>query len=79
MSIHKEIDLGKIKPEPGHYTFWDYRLRGGLSRNLGWRIDHIYATRPLAELCSASWIDTAPRALEKPSDHTFVAAEFKLM
>jgi exodeoxyribonuclease-3 len=68
-----------LNPEPGHYTFWDYRLRGGLSRNLGWRIDHIYATRPLAELCSASWIDTAPRALEKPSDHTFVAAEFKLM
>ncbi|HOC92178.1 MAG TPA: exodeoxyribonuclease III [bacterium] len=67
-----------LNPEPGHYTFWDYRLRGGLSRNLGWRIDHIYATRSLAEQCAASWIDTAPRSMEKPSDHTFVAAEFRL-
>lgn len=66
----------KLVSEPGQYTFWDYRLRGGLSRNLGWRIDHIWATAPLAERAERAWIDLAPRRLEKPSDHTFLAVEF---
>lgn len=64
------------EPGPGHYTFWDYRLRGSLSRNLGWRIDHIFATRTLAERCSSAFIDIEPRKMEKPSDHTFLAASF---
>jgi exodeoxyribonuclease-3 len=68
----------KFVPEAQQYTFWDYRLRGGLSRNLGWRIDHIWATAPLAEQAARAWIDTAPRKLEKPSDHTFLIAEFDI-
>lgn len=64
--------------EEGQYTFWDYRLRGGLSRNTGWRLDHILATRPLAAKSTASYIDREPRLLEKPSDHTFLVAEFDL-
>jgi len=64
--------------EPGQYTFWDYRVRGALDRNLGWRVDHIYATRPLAEKSVNAWIDREARAAEKPSDHTFLVAEFEL-
>ena len=63
---------------PGQYTFWDYRLRGGFKRNLGWRLDYIMATEPLAAKCTACWVDTKPRAWGKPSDHTFIIAEFDI-
>ena len=62
----------------GHYTFWDYRIPNGVKRNMGWRIDYIFATPPLAERSRRAWIDKAPRLEEKPSDHTFVVAEFDL-
>jgi exodeoxyribonuclease-3 len=64
--------------EPGQYTFWDYRVAGALDRNVGWRVDHIWATRPLAERSTRSWIDRDARRAEKPSDHTFLVAEFDL-
>lgn len=62
--------------EAGQYTFWDYRLPNSFKRNLGWRLDHIMATKPLAEKCTACYIDKEPRAAEKPSDHTPIVAEF---
>jgi exodeoxyribonuclease-3 len=62
--------------QPGQYTFWDYRLPSAVKRNLGWRLDHIMATRPLAEKATACYIDKTPRLAAKPSDHTPVVAEF---
>jgi exodeoxyribonuclease-3 len=62
--------------DPGQYTFWDYRLPNSFKRNLGWRLDHIMATEPLAQKCSACYIDKEPRTAEKPSDHTPIIAEF---
>lgn len=64
--------------EPGQFTFWDYRVAGALDRNVGWRVDHIWATPPLAEMSVRSWIDRDARRAEKPSDHTFLVAEFGL-
>jgi exodeoxyribonuclease III len=58
-----------------HYTFWDYRARGSFSRNLGWRIDHIYTTPALTDRVSRCWIDKEPRGWEKASDHCPVLAE----
>lgn len=65
----------KIK-EPGHYTFWDFRQPGTFEKNLGWRIDHILGTKPMVARLKKIWIDTKPRGLAKPSDHTFLVAEF---
>ncbi len=62
--------------EGGHFSFWDYRVPRLFERNLGWRIDHIWATEPLAARSRRAWIDKGPRAEVKPSDHTFIAAEF---
>jgi exodeoxyribonuclease-3 len=62
--------------EPGHYTFWDYRARNSFKRNLGWRLDHIMATEPLAKKSAACYIDKEPRLTERPSDHTPIIAEF---
>jgi exodeoxyribonuclease-3 len=61
---------------PGQYTFFDYRVAGAVARGLGWRIDHILATRPLAERSLGCLIDLQPRLEEKPSDHTILLAEF---
>jgi exodeoxyribonuclease-3 len=68
--------LRKHEPDGGHYTFWDYRIPNALKRKMGWRIDYILATSPLAEKSHKVWIDTQARMVEKPSDHTFLVAEF---
>lgn len=62
--------------QPGQYTFWDYRRRNAFKRNLGWRLDHIMATKPLAKKSQNCYIDTGPRTAERPSDHTPIVAEF---
>jgi len=64
-------------PDGDNYTFWDYRVPNGFKRNMGWRLDYIMATQPLAKKCTKCCIDKAPRAKQKPSDHTFLVAEFK--
>jgi exodeoxyribonuclease-3 len=72
------IDVFRLHcKEAGQYTFWDYRARNPLKTNRGWRLDHIMATRPLAQKCTACHIDTRPRLLERPSDHTPVVAHFE--
>jgi len=65
-------------PEPGQYTFFDYRTPNAARRSMGWRIDHIMATPPLARRSTDSFIDLEPRLGEKPSDHTFLVADFDL-
>jgi exodeoxyribonuclease-3 len=63
--------------QAGQYTFWDYRLANAFKRNLGWRLDHIMATKPLAKKSTACYVDKEPRAAERPSDHTPVVVEFE--
>lgn len=62
--------------ESGHYTYWDYIIKVAFPKNLGWRIDHIYATNDLKERALSCEIDRTLRAKERPSDHTIVAATF---
>ncbi|MEO8401900.1 MAG: exodeoxyribonuclease III [Gammaproteobacteria bacterium] len=59
------------------FSWWDYRLNA-FKRNMGLRIDHILASASLAKHCQHCVIDKAPRAWERPSDHTPVMAEFVL-
>jgi exodeoxyribonuclease-3 len=66
----------KHHPEPQVFSFFDYRTPNAVKRKMGWRVDHILATPPLAKTCTAADIDLAPRLLDKPSDHTFVIAQF---
>ncbi|MCK9230603.1 MAG: exodeoxyribonuclease III [Syntrophales bacterium] len=58
------------------FTYFDYRVPGALDRQLGWRVDHILATPPLAARSQGSCIDLEPRRMEKPSDHTILVAKF---
>jgi exodeoxyribonuclease-3 len=64
--------------EPGQYTYWDYRVSDPVERNVGWRVDHIWATKALAAKSTRAWIDVEARRVERPSDHTFLVAEFNL-
>jgi exodeoxyribonuclease-3 len=66
----------KLHPDVVQYTYWDY-YRNALQRNFGWRIDHILATRPLAERCRKAEVDMAPRKVKGASDHTIAWAEFE--
>ena len=66
----------KHHPEPGQYTFFDYRAPSALKAGKGWRIDLIMATKSLAAKSADCIIDLAPRKKPKPSDHTPLVAEF---
>lgn len=59
------------------YSWWDYRMVA-FRRNLGLRIDHILISSALVPAAKASWIDRAPRKLERPSDHTPVVLELNI-
>ncbi len=70
----------KHHPEGGEYTWWDYQLRA-FEKNVGLRIDHIYATKSLAALSTGAYVDREERKeseLGKPSDHAPVIAEFNI-
>lgn len=70
--------LRRHHPEAGMYSFYDYRVRDAIKRGLGWRVDLIMATAPLAARSTDAWIDLAPRLAARPSDHAPVLAEFRL-
>jgi exodeoxyribonuclease-3 len=55
-------------PEPGKFSWWDYRA-GNFHKGLGMRIDHLYATRAVADRCTAAEIDRDARKGQLPSDH----------
>lgn len=80
--LAKIVDFGltdvfrMFETGPNQYTYWDFVLPRGFEKNLGWRIDHIYTTQALSSLCRSCTIDRGPRAWPRPSDHTFVVAEF---
>ncbi len=56
-------------PEPGRYTWWDYRA-GNFHKNLGMRIDHLLVSRPLVDRIVWAEIDReARKGPPIPSDH----------
>jgi exodeoxyribonuclease-3 len=80
-ALERMMDLGlsdtfRLFDQPeGSYSWWDYR-QAAFRRGMGLRIDLVLASAPLAEQCTAAYIDVEPRRQERPSDHTPVVAEF---
>lgn len=67
----------KHHQEAGRYSWWDYRNLS-FPKNVGLRIDHVFATHSLAERCTAADIDREARKGKLPSDHAPVWAEIQL-
>lgn len=68
---HPEVD--------DRFSWFDYRSRGfAVEPKRGLRIDQVMATEPLYARCVAAGIDYQIRAMEKPSDHCPVWAEFDI-
>lgn len=65
-----------LQPNLQAFSWWDYR-QFSFKRGRGLRIDHVLANNILFKQCCSCYIDKLPRALEKPSDHAPVVAEFK--
>jgi len=61
--------------EAGAYSWWDYRQLS-FPHGKGLRIDHVFASEPLARRCSSAWIDREARKGKQPSDHAPVLAVF---
>ncbi|MFZ4121338.1 MAG: exodeoxyribonuclease III [Caulobacterales bacterium] len=59
------------------YTFWDYQA-GAWPKDHGIRIDHLMCSPQAADRLKAVGIHRAARALEKPSDHVPIWADFDL-
>ncbi len=76
--IDKLISMGfidvfrKFNKEPGHYTWWPYAFNAR-ERNLGWRIDYIFASESMALRVKHAFI------LDKIdiSDHSPVGIEIR--
>ena len=83
--LQKVLDWGlvdtyrKLHPEDANrFSWFDYRSRGfEADPKRGLRIDLILATPSLAERCVDAGIDYTVRAMERPSDHCPVWAEFR--
>lgn len=70
-----EDALRRVVAGPGPYSWWDYRSLG-FARNDGLRIDHVYATAPLAVQVVEAGVDRDERKGDKPSDHAPVIVTF---
>ncbi len=64
-------------PEPGVFTWWDYRMLS-FPKNRGLRIDAVLASAKLATQCVNSGVDREMRKGKEPSDHAPIWAEFAL-
>jgi exodeoxyribonuclease-3 len=72
---HGLVDcVRKLNPQPGLYSWWDYRMLG-FPKNNGLRIDHILASAPIAERCTAAFVDREERKGKLPSDHAPVVID----
>ncbi|GIV59879.1 MAG: exodeoxyribonuclease III [Rhodothermaceae bacterium] len=70
------VDLVRLHHDgPGPFSWWDYRNLA-FPKNDGLRIDHLFATDPLAARCTGASIDRDARKGPKPSDHAPVVAVF---
>ena len=57
------------------YTYWDYRA-GMFHKNMGMRIDLVYASAALAGAVTDAYVDREARKGTLPSDHAPVVVDF---
>jgi exodeoxyribonuclease-3 len=74
----RALGLTDIVPRPGKgphpFTYWDYRA-GAFHQDWGMRIDHAYASPPVADRLDDAWVDRESRKGKGPSDHAPVIVD----
>ncbi len=72
------LGLVDVVPRPGKgpnpFTYWDYRA-GAFHKDMGMRIDLVYATPPVADAVREAWVDRETRKGKGPSDHAPVIVD----
>jgi exodeoxyribonuclease-3 len=75
----RDLGLQDIVPRPlkgpNPFTYWDYRA-GMFHKDMGMRIDLVYATPRLAGRVDSAYIDREARKGKLPSDHAPVVVDF---
>lgn len=72
------VDLGRhFIPAPERlYTWWSYRAKDWAASDRGRRLDHMWATRDVAEKAVSHQVFEGCRSWLKPSDHIPIMTEF---
>lgn len=75
----RETGLRDVVPRPLKYehpfTYWDYRA-GMFHKNMGMRIDLVYATPVVVDAVRDAYVDREARKGKGPSDHAPVVVDF---
>jgi exodeoxyribonuclease-3 len=78
LSALRDLGLHDVVPRPMKYdrpfTYWDYRA-GMFHKNLGMRIDLVYANAPFANAVTDAYVDRDARKGTGPSDHAPVVVD----
>jgi exodeoxyribonuclease-3 len=61
---------------PHPFTYWDYRA-GMFHKNMGMRIDLVYATATLAGRVASAYVDREARKGKLPSDHAPIVVDLR--
>ena len=77
-AAHDWVDLGrKFIPAPERcFTWWSYRAKDWEASDRGRRLDHMWASKEIAEKAVAHKVCEPCRSWLKPSDHVPIVTEF---
>ncbi len=77
-AAHDWVDLGRhFYPAPARlHTWWSYRSPDWTVNDRGRRLDHMWASKALADLATAHIVHEPCRNWLKPSDHVPLVTEF---
>jgi len=59
---------------PHPFSYWDYRA-GAFAKDMGMRIDLVYATQPVVDRVTGAYVDREARKGKGPSDHAPVVVD----
>ena len=80
MDAHGWADLGRqhIAAPERYYSWWSYRAKDWAASDRGRRLDHMWASRSVADRAVAHRVYEPCRNWLKPSDHIPILTEFVL-
>lgn len=73
------VDLGRkfVPPPERLYTWWSYRARDWAASDRGRRLDHMWASKDVAQQAVGHRVYESCRNWLKPSDHVPIMTEFR--